>query len=160
MVGSGFSKNAGKTRYQAEDPPLWRDVAQKMFNELYPEVVADPSNGSDLVQPSAENAPRIAQEYEAAFNRSGLHEFLSSIVRDEDFEPGTVHENLLKLPWRDVFTTNWDTLLEKSNAKIRGPRYVEIADMQQLPVADRSRIIKLHGSLTHKFPLIITERGL
>ena len=36
------------------------------------------------------------------------------VVRDEDFVPGDMHKRLLRLPWRDVFTTNWDTLLDET----------------------------------------------
>ena len=157
MVGSGFSKNAKKTRYQTDDPPLWQDIAEKMFAELYPNDGYDTASSSQLMQPSVTSAPRIAQEYETAFGRSSLHDCLSNIVRDDDFEPGSLHQELLNLPWRDVFTTNWDTLLEKGNVEFRDSQYTVVADGEQLVSAGSPRIIKLHGSLPHKFPLIVTE---
>ena len=157
MIGSGFSRNARKTRYQADDPPLWQDVARNLFDELYPRSAGDANSGANLFDPSAENAPRIAQEYETAFSRSSLHNSLSEIIRDDDFEPGSLHVELLDLPWRDVFTTNWDTLLERADAQFLGSKYSVVADVEQLVSSRGPRIIKLHGSLPHKFPLIVTE---
>ena len=106
---------------------------------------------------STDDFLRIAQEYETAFGRSELHRFLHQQVRDDDFTPGEVHERLLRLPWRDVFTTNWDTLLERTRSKIVERGYSTIEDKGQISLASQPRIVKLHGSLPAQFPLIFTE---
>lgn len=157
MIGSGFSRNAKKARLQADDPPLWQDIARNLYAELYPGDGSDVDPKVNLPQPSAADTPRIAQEYETAFSRSGLHISLSKIVRDDDFEPGSLHKELLGLPWRDVFTTNWDTLLERADAEFLDSKYSVVADVEQLVSSRGPRIIKLHGSLPHKIPLIVTE---
>ena len=36
MVGSGFSKNADKTAFDAEGMPSWREITQLICNKLYP----------------------------------------------------------------------------------------------------------------------------
>ena len=152
MVGSGFSKHALKTRPDAEDPPLWRDVVEKMSCELYPKG----TNGT----PATDGHLRIAQEYETAVGRNKLHHFIRQTVRDNDFNPGDVrdvHPRLLRLPWRDVFTTNWDTLLERTRISILERAYSVVTNMDEIPLASRPRIIKLHGSLPAQFPLICTE---
>ena len=41
MVGSGFSRNAQKTRFDARDMPLWTDIAEELFRQLYPESAGD-----------------------------------------------------------------------------------------------------------------------
>ncbi len=41
MVGSGFSRNAQKTRFDARDMPLWTDIAEELFRQLYPESPGD-----------------------------------------------------------------------------------------------------------------------
>ena len=101
--------------------------------------------------------PKLAQEYEAAFGRSDLHRFLQNAVRDDDFAPGDMHRRLLRLPWCDVFTTNWDTLLERTRALVAEQKYGVVRNKDEIPLAGRPRIVKLHGSFPAHFPLIFTE---
>ena len=149
MIGSGFSRSALKIRPDAQDPPLWRDVIEKMSDKLYPPKVGG--------APSTDGYLRTAQEYETAFGRSDLHRFIRQTVRDDDFKPGEVHTRLLRLPWRDVFTTNWDTLLERTRVSVPERAYSVVTNMDEIPLASRPRIVKLHGSLPAQFPLIFTE---
>jgi len=100
---------------------------------------------------------RLAQEYEAAFGRGELHRFLQQLVPDDDFKPGDAHTRLLRLPWRDVFTTNWDTLLERARTSAAERAYSVVRTMDEIPLVNRPRIVKLHGSLPASFPLIFTE---
>ena len=155
MVGSGFSRNANKVRPNVAPPPLWRDLAQKMSNQLYPEREDMERNGGAGAL-SANDALRLAQAYESNFGRTMLDDFLVQQIRDDDFIPGEIHSRLLSLPWRDVFTTNWDRLLERSNSTIDSP-YDLVQSESQLPRMNSPRIVKLHGSLPVQFPLIVTE---
>ena len=68
-----------------------------------------------------------------------------------------MHQRLLRLPWRDVFTTNWDTLLERSSVLVADRKYAVVRNKEELPLADGPRIVKLHGSFPAGFPLICTE---
>ena len=77
------------------------------------------------------------------------------MVADDDFMPGGVHERLLGLPWADVFTTNWDRLLERSKA-VRDRGYTIVQSKNDIPQGHRPRIVKLHGSLPNP-RLILTE---
>lgn len=69
MIGSGFSRNARKTRFDARYIPLWRDVANAIFDELYPQSAGGVSNRGPVVTLSVDNVLRLAQEYETAFGR-------------------------------------------------------------------------------------------
>ena len=157
MVGSGFSRNALSTRPDAAAPPTWRELTREIFDRLYP-----PSHGGGLESRTPEASasggfPKLAQEYEAAFGRSDLHRFLQNAVRDDDFAPGDMHRRLLRLPWCDVFTTNWDTLLERTRALVAERKYGVVRNKDEIPLAGRPRIVKLHGSFPAHFPLIFTE---
>ena len=157
MVGSGFSRCALKTRPDATEPPIWCEVALEMAKKLYPQ-----SDGRQVRDDSTETIAtsyvlNLAQEYETAFGRSDLHYFLQQLIRDEDFRPGETHSRLLRLPWHDVFTTNWDTLLERARSQVVGRPYSVIRDMNEIPLAHRPRIVKLHGSFPAQYPLIVTE---
>ena len=99
----------------------------------------------------------MAQEYKAAFGRSDLHLFLQNLVRDDDFKPGDMHGRLLRLPWLNVFTTNWDTLLERTRSVVAERKYSVVRNKDEIPLADQPRIVKLHGSFPANFPLICTE---
>ena len=149
MIGSGFSKNATRIPPDAGDPPLWSDVIEEMWRRLYPHKTGRIA-GTD-------GHLRIAQEYETAFGRSDLHHFIRQTVRDDDFEPADTHMRLLRMPWRDVFSTNWDTLLEKTRISVPKRAYGVIRTVDEIPLTSRPRIIKLHGSLPAQFPLICTE---
>ena len=157
MVGSGLSKCALKARPGAFDAPLWRDLAIAVTDRLYPPYAYRELAPHNNRPRSTDDFLRVAQEYETAFGRSELHRFLQQQVRDDDFTPGEVHERLLRLPWRDVFTTNWDTLLERTRSKVVERGYSTVEDKGQLPLASQPRIVKLHGSLPAQFPLIFTE---
>ena len=113
MIGSGFSRNARKNRPDAPDIPSWSDLADALAKGLSVTPGEGPSKVDEQDRPTADRALDLAQEYERAFGRARLHQFLIESVRDEDFTPGEFHQGLLRLPWRDVFTTNWDTLLER-----------------------------------------------
>ena len=157
MVGSGFSRNAEKVRFDAEDIPLWQDIAFAIHRSLDPERANEHQRNTNVPTYTAESALRLGEEYRTAFGRSKLHEFLQQLVRDSDFSPGEAHDRLLRLPWRDVFSTNWDTLLERASSEISTPAYSVVQNMDQLPSMGQPRIVKLHGSLPAHFPLIFTE---
>ena len=147
MVGSGFSKNATPVRPDARELPMWDEVIDYLHAELYPDPCSAPK--SDTL--------RTPQEFYAAFGRPALHEALIRLVRDQDHSPGESHRRMLQLPWDSVYTTNWDTLLERTSEQISDRHYGIVSDVKQIPIADRPRIVKLHGSFPITSRLIITE---
>ena len=147
MVGSGFSRNALPIRPDSGVLPTWKDVAKHLYGDLYPD--ADGKGNCDAL--------RIAQEYEAAFGQGELEHKLARVVRDGDFKPGPMHRRLMQLPWQDVYTTNWDTLLERSRSMALDRHYSLTINKDEIPMSRRPRIVKLHGSLPSQFPLIVTE---
>ena len=157
MVGGGFSRCAVKARPDAGDAPLWYDLATEITKRLYSQNDSEGQLGKPGDNPTTGDLLSLAQEYETAFGRADLHRFLQRQIRDGDFTPGGVHEQLMRLPWRDVFTTNWDTLLERTGAQVVERGYNTVVDKDQIPLASRPRIVKLHGSLPAQFPLIFTE---
>ena len=156
MIGSGFSRNARKDRPDAPEIPLWSDLADGLAKSL---LVAQDERDfeADTQHHSAsDSALDLAEKYKKSFGRARLHQFLIESVRNEDFSPGEIHRRLLKLPWRDVFTTNWDTLLEQC-LPVPEQSYDLVTSVDHLPVSSPPRIVKLHGSFPGTFPLIITR---
>lgn len=157
MIGSGFSRNARKAGPDARKFPLWKDVAQALCKKLYP-----PSDSVRLKNALSEASGtsgflRMTQEYEAAFGRGALHSLIQELVPDEDYIPDDLHIRLLRLPWRDIFTTNWDTLLERSRSFVADRSYGVVRTHNEIASAPKPRIVKLHGSFPAHTPFILTE---
>lgn len=155
MIGSGFSRNAVPTQSKAVDLPTWAEVGSQLYDALYPR--SDNSQTGGEPSPGTEGMLRTAQEYQAAFGRTALHGTLRRLVKDAEYNPGTIHRRLLILPWRDIYTTNWDTLLERTIPSVPERPYWVIRNMGEIPMASQPRIVKLHGTFGSQYPLIVTE---
>lgn len=150
MVGAGFSLNAEPLPGVRRQFPKWQDLSRAMIDELHPsepaEARAKLSNADPL---------RIASQYEAAFDKRKLDLFIRAQIPDSDYVPGKLHRMLMRLPWADVFTTNYDTLLEKTEIDKR--MYQPVTEASELTTAFAPRIVKLHGSFASQNPFIISE---
>ncbi len=162
MIGAGFSRNASGGRRL----PGWRALVDGLLRDMYP--------NEDVRLHEAERfggtsgSLRLAQEYAAVLGRAQLDARLHDLLPDEgSTEPGRLHTRLLSLPWADVFTTNYDTLLERTLEVDRRQltpaiqrRYQIVKTSTDLPFSRSNgspRIVKLHGTLRASAPLIITE---
>ncbi len=99
----------------------------------------------------------IAQEYKAALGPKALENLIRTRVRDNEWRPSDIHYRLLRLPWKDVLTTNWDTLLERSVEDNPDLSYDMVRTTSDVARTAAPRIIKLHGSLPSHSPFILTE---
>jgi hypothetical protein len=150
MVGSGFSLNADKVSESSSSFLLWGELIEKMKQDLYPYQEKNfQYNGSDAL--------KIANEYELVFGRHMLDDLIIKSLPDQNYVPGELHKLLLSLPWSDVFTTNYDTLLERTCPFIHDKKYDLVLTPADLPGRMKPRIIKLHGSFPSQRPFIITE---
>ena len=157
MVGSGLSLNAEPLPGVTKRFPTWRDLVRSMFDELYP---ATGGEAPEQVQGREDrfnhlNPLTVASEYEATFGRRKLDVLISENVPDSEYLPGRLHQLLMQLPWADVFTTNYDTLLER--AEVNGRTYQPVTKASELTTAFAPRIVKLHGSFPSQTPFIISE---
>ena len=158
MIGSGFSKNAEPTRPDAGELPSWGELASDISRELNPPGSDGNQPTGGTASPSSDDFLQLFQDYETHFGRSALHLFLERRVRDGDFSPGELHRRMLQLPWRDVFTTNWDTLLERTRPSVPERGYSVIHNKDEIPLARHPGIVKLHGTLGGHYPLIATKK--
>ncbi len=147
MVGAGMSRNAIALRPDHPPMPLWGDLAAAMAAEVWPESPKRRSVDSLL----------LAEYFERLHKRTALDDFLRRQVRDTEFLPGRLHVLLMALPWADVFTTNYDTLLERACHQVLERRYAIVVNQSDLSNARQPRIVKLNGSFPSHRPLIITQ---
>ena len=161
MVGAGFSKNAISLAENTVSPN-WEELAKTMYESLYP--CPDKRDEREkwekvlVKKTSGKNVLKLAEEYKVAFGRNKLDKFIEDSLEDDKFIPGDLHVKLLDLNWNDVFTTNYDTLLERSidNISVR-KNYKILTSQNDLPGSNHPRIIKLHGSIPSAKPYIICE---
>lgn len=154
MIGSGFSRNADRASSTIPYPPDWNALAKKFVDRLYPSYTEDEKNNVL----SKKGALQLAQEFEAAFQRSALNRYVKELICDENLIPNALFSRLLELPWNEVFTTNYDTLLERAAKTVLTQKYDVVYSCKDLAFSDSPRIIKLHGSFpTDATPLILTE---
>lgn len=147
MVGAGFSRFAKKIPPTTPDPPLWADLAKAMQEKLYP----------NRNQHSINSPPSLADEFQATFGKLKLEHLIRTMVVDTAWNPSDTHKNLLSLPWTDILTTNWDTLLERTALSLPLCRFQDVVYVPtDLARARGNRIIKLHGSLPSNTPFIIS----
>lgn len=162
MVGAGFSKNAQSKGMVSIQPPNWSELAEKMYEELYPEPLEikekEEWKKQRIVKTSGKNVTKLADEYIANFDRNKINNLIEQSIADEMFVPGELHKRLLKLHWSDIFTTNYDTLLERTVDLIyRENNYEIIYSQNDLPGSIKPRIIKLHGSIPQVKPYVICD---
>ncbi|MCL1030196.1 SIR2 family NAD-dependent protein deacylase [Serratia silvae] len=147
LVGAGFSKNAKPNSANCLTFPSWEELGDVFYRKIH----CNDNNGKYL------NVLKLADEVEAAFGRGSLEQILINNIPDKDYEPSDLHVKLLNLPWVDVFTTNYDTLLERACTSVISHKYDVVLTKADLINAERPRIIKLHGSFPSERPFIITE---
>ena len=159
MVGAGFSRNAEPLSPREPKFPLWWTVGDRLFDSLHPRgSVPEEERARLKVRSTAGQGPmRLATEYQAGFGRPALEALLTDAIPDARFTPGPLHRLLLSLPWSDVFTTNYDTLLERAAVEVPGRRYDPVYVAADLAAAVRPRIVKLHGSFPSHRPFVMTE---
>lgn len=163
MIGSGFSRNADG----GKKLPLWGPLMDGLLADIYPEGKAREQAKSRFSGTSG--MLRLAEEYQALHKRAQLDARLHELLPDAGVvNPGELHTRLLSLNWTDVFTTNYDTLLERTlDADRRRFPFPRIKSRYQVVTAasdvaysrrnGRPRIVKLHGTLRSGTRLIVTE---
>jgi hypothetical protein len=157
MIGSGFSRNAIPIAAKARPFPLWNDLTNKFFDDLYPiGSLPEPQRQAQRAN-SIHRALELAERYEATFGRTQLDNVLMEMIPDGEHQPGDLHQMLMRLPWADILTTNYDTLLERTRESITNRSYDLVQSVADIAHSCRPRIVKVHGSFPSARPFIFTE---
>ena len=149
MVGAGFSRNAEN----GDQLAMWHEVANELWRELNPDM-------GELENSSASVVTQLGEQYARVFSKPALEDLLKRLIPDERVSPGILHKKLLTLPWCEIFTTNYDTLLERASENIVDHAHYVVASREDIPqskMLGRRRIVKLHGSFPSQRPFIFTE---
>lgn len=149
MVGAGFSKNADAILQTNKKFLDWNGLGDVFYKKTHGK---EPESNAKYL-----NVLKLAEEVEAAYGRTVLNQLIKDSLPDLEYAPSILHKKLLNLDWKDVFTTNYDTLLERTLEQITDKHYDVILNKEDLIYSAEPRIIKLHGSFPSTFPFVITE---
>jgi len=147
--GAGFSKNAEPVNGSKNTFPSWAELGDVFYEKVNGRK---PQAGDKYL-----NALKLADEVSAAFGRPALNQLLKKHIDDDNHNPNSLFHKLLELYWSDVFTTNYDTLLERAKDNISERNYQVVVKKDDLINSQSPRIIKLHGSFPSHTPFIISE---
>lgn len=149
MVGAGFTRSAAQISVSNEKPPLWDELANKLNQQLKGEGAKESQHNDPL---------KLAEEFSAYLGKQALRDLLKKEIHDAAWLPGDLHKHLLTLPWTEVLTTNWDTLLERASEQDADIRLYSIVRQQEdLSNAISPRIVKLHGTINISEELVFTS---
>ena len=146
LIGAGFSKNARMP--EVAEMKDWNALGIEFYKRLYGEPKPE-----DL---RFQNPINLATQVEASFGRHELDNMIQQSLPDDVIIPSKIHVDLLNLGWHDLFTTNYDTLLERACLDADHP-YTIVYNKDTLLYSVSPRIVKLHGSFPNIRPYIITE---
>ncbi len=148
MIGAGFSKNAQPSNSCVKRFPSWNELGDVFMQKLKGKVEDGDRAYADVL--------KLADELETTFGKTYLNDLVKNEIPDQDYTPSPLHIDLLKLPWKDVFTTNYDTLLERATEQIVDKRFDVVINKHDLIWSKSPRIIKLHGSFPSTVPFILS----
>ncbi len=137
MIGSGFSRCAARHVDAMKKMPLWNEFTRSLIRDLYPD-----QESLHFTDPL-----RVAEEYRAFFGQAALNDRIRHEIADDSWTTGPLYRSLLQLPWSEVLTTNWDTLLERAASELHSPYYTRVTKTSDLAWAQSPRIVKLHGTI-------------
>ena len=122
LVGAGFSRNAIRLDGSEKLMPDWNELAK-----IFCEKLGLKYTNNQYIDPLS-----LAQQVEVLYGKPYLNNLLKTVMEDEAYQPGKVHDLLMSLPWTDVFTTNYDTLLERAFKNGTGKISYKISDIAKL----------------------------
>ena len=146
MVGVGFSKNAEKD----EDVEIkdWTGLARVFYKEIH-------GHEASKEDPSLADPIKLASILTSNKGHGYIDVLLERILPDNKIRPGKLHEELVELSWADIYTTNYDTLLERATPP---EAYNIVKGENDILHKEHPRIIKLHGSFPDVKPYVIDEK--
>lgn len=147
FVGAGFSMNAEIPNNVSMK--TWAQLREVFLEKLYPNNEEEQKkDGNDVV--------RLSSLVDAQFGHNELDNILEEALPDKLIRPGKLHRLLVQLPWKDILTTNYDTLIERAAEQVING-FKLVTNKETLLYQPSPRIIKLHGSFPNIRPYIMTQ---
>lgn len=145
MIGSGFSRCAADNADPNVKMPLWSDFIERVKTQL------------EIKPEDKVDALKVAEEYRVHFSQNALNGLIEQVVNNSAWQPGEMYRDLLKFGWREVLTTNWDTLLENATEQYESKHFQIVNKPSDLTNTVAPRITKLHGTIGFSEKYIVAE---
>ncbi len=159
FIGAGFSAPA--------DIPMWNELIEKVAEEQEHEYFCREDCHNQIpyneVKKSCLNDPLQIAEYYYVKNEKDIGAIRHSIARNlfkEKFSPfkSGAHVELANLGAQQIYTTNYDELIETTYKKLRLPYQVVALPKHIAKSSDnKTQIVKYHGDLRYEKTLVLTE---
>ena len=139
VIGSGVSRKAGYAG--------WKDI----LKEVAKEIGLDVDKEQDLIS--------LAHYYVLEKQRTGINQAIKEFFNDRKGIPQNIHSIITSLPINEIWTTNYDTLIERSYQQRKIPVTIITNDKSynDLDPDAKVKIYKIHGTVTNVEKCIITR---
>lgn len=139
FIGSGVSRKAGYAG--------WKDI----LKEVAKEIGLDVDKEQDLIS--------LAHYYVLEKQRTGINQAIKEFFNDRKGIPQNIHSIITSLPINEIWTTNYDTLIERSYQQRKIPVTIITNDKSynDLDPDAKVKIYKIHGTVTNVEKCIITR---
>lgn len=142
FVGAGISLQASHVSDTKKKLPLWAELADMVARDC--NISLDEFKGEilDLFDAISQN-----------LSRRELEDAVRKHIPDNDYAPDATHNAIAALPWRRIYTTNYDNLLQRAlneRFPIKNEQDFELLNRNE---KERPRLIHLHGTLSEMHTL-------
>jgi hypothetical protein len=155
VIGSGVSRHS----LGGDDarPPTWKDFLTKALQDCPDKSSLEPIK--DAI--SAGDFLHACEWLKKRFDENWVH-YLRRTFSLPAFSPAPIHEEILKLDARIVFSLNFDDIYERHASGIHRGSYIiknyYDTDVAEFLRGDGRYIIKVHGNLNSPENLIFTQK--
>jgi hypothetical protein len=155
FVGAGFSAGAGL--------PTWKQLLLRGIDDLVSSLPEGDGHQKELRELVDQGKLLEVADFCKEKLGAAYHQFLTEQLRgDREALPGT-HDALMHLPFSAWVTTNYDKLLERAFAKVKGgfPKTLTHEDTEALgrQLFDGGQfILKAHGDIDRPETVVLTSR--
>lgn len=152
FLGSGFAYNASHP--ESKDPPFGKELGN---------LISDQFLGGNYKESSLSYISDLAISQSNLFE---VQEFIHTVFND--FSPNQNHLKYVSLPWKAIFTTNYDLILEKAFKETGNKTIQDISvvyrntpEQQIFKTPNTVPYFKLHGCISFindpELPLILSS---
>lgn len=163
FVGAGLS--AQVRRSDGSPLPNWSQLLLEFLDwAIFRQVRfwGDPEDIREMIKKG--NLLMAAQELQDRAGAAALGEFLDRVFRDGAVLPSAAHRALIRIPFRAVLTTNYDSLIEGTYSIERGGSLPPVWTQEELlsrPSPLRGSqffVFKIHGHLDRPDSIVLGSR--